>query len=240
MFIFHPFFEREINISTLHCSLYGCTGVRSSLWDNTGHPCWVLSTRVPGHSVLKLQSDCALPRTHTYTHPHTHTYRTVPAQTWLIQTKTEGETFRAECIQAHRVLQFSFFLVFPTLTQTNTLWYFVYITKATSLQRGSSTTSVKSVRAWLWKISLDYIVFTEKASLFFLKKRKKLKQCGAITEKKSQPKVLFVRFESEKYKEYKFKVTSSSFNGKINIYAFLKKKKRRSWGHRLQQEDEAQ
>lgn len=37
------------------------------LWNNTGHPCWVLSTQVPGHNVLKPQINSACQE---YTHTH--------------------------------------------------------------------------------------------------------------------------------------------------------------------------
>lgn len=79
----------------------------SLLWDNTGHPCWVLSTRVPGHGVLKLRSDCQEhTQTHTHTRPNTLTTET-SQQTQQRRRQTEKRAWRAERIQQ----QFSYLCV---------------------------------------------------------------------------------------------------------------------------------
>lgn len=82
--------DRQLLYVHQHTVFYGAVwDLYSLLWDNTGHPCWVLSTRVPGHGVLKLRSDC---QEHTQTHTHTpkHTdNRNIPANTTATQTDRE-------------------------------------------------------------------------------------------------------------------------------------------------------
>lgn len=62
------------------------------LWNNTGHPCWVLSTQVPGHNVLKPQINSTCQE---YTHMHTHTHadnRNIPANTNVASDRKEKQT----------------------------------------------------------------------------------------------------------------------------------------------------
>ena len=83
--------------SQTHCSSRLSTARVHYALDNTGHPCWALSTRVPGHDVLKLRSNCACQEhthkhtlTHPLTHTHTHTHTHISAKTtYADRKKTE-------------------------------------------------------------------------------------------------------------------------------------------------------
>lgn len=59
-------------------------------WNSTGHPCWVLSTQVPGHCVLKPQINSPAKNTHMHghthaqAHVHTHTHTGMQSYTITI------------------------------------------------------------------------------------------------------------------------------------------------------------
>lgn len=85
--------KQPVHISWTHCLLHLRMRCVHFLWDNTGHPCWFLSTWVPGQCVLKLQSNSGC-QEHTHAHTVLCVRMTTVTSQWRQRqlTQTERQT----------------------------------------------------------------------------------------------------------------------------------------------------
>lgn len=80
--------------------------------DSTGHPCWVLSTRVPGHGVLKQEPNSACQEHKHRTQAHCQQKLCSRNKRQLIHVEGETESKAARSCLQIRVFSFCFYLSF--------------------------------------------------------------------------------------------------------------------------------